>query len=217
MKCSETYKNWVVYLKRKGLYSEYLYTMGKVADHNFFGVFSHVSRPRPSKTFILSWFDVTRSSFWWPTRFEDITRPDLMKIMKHVDNRISSLNNVYRYQDGVDKVFTRDIVWTEVVRDFYIYELKQKYGDKALERMYKRREIRREQLRKAEEERRKKHWEEISTWSFELDMPDIRVETARTYAATPRHRNREERGQWYDRINTNRNNIRRQDRWRFRR
>ena len=216
MECSETYKNWVKYLKIKGLYCEYLYTMGKVVDHNFFIIFSK-DRPKSSKTFILSLFDVIGSSFWWPTRFEYITRPDLMKIMKQVDNRISSLNNVYRYQDGANKVFTRDIVWTEVVREFCIDGLRQKYGEEALERMYKKREIRREQLRKAEEERRKKHWEEISTWSFDLDMPDIRVETARTYAATPRHRNREEGGQWYDRINRNRNNIRRQDRWRFRR
>jgi hypothetical protein len=218
MECSETYKNWVKYLKMKGLYCEYLYTMGKVVDHNFFSIFSQKDRPKSSKTFILSSSDITGSPFWGSTRFEHITRPDLIKIMKEVDNRISSLNNVYRYRDGVDKVFTRDIVWADVVREFYIDELRQKYGEEALERMYKRREIRREQLRKAEEERRKKHWEEISTWSFDLDMPDIRVETARTaatYTGVPRHRNREERGQWYDRIN--RNNIRRQDRWRFRR
>jgi hypothetical protein len=79
--------------------------------------------------------------------------------MKEVDNRISSLNNVYRYRDGVDKVFTRDIVWADVVREFYIDELRQKYGEEALERMYKRREIRREQLRKAEEERRRREEE----------------------------------------------------------
>ena len=216
MECSETYKNWVKYLKIKGLYCEYLYTMGKVVDHNFFIIFSPKDRPKPDKAFIVNSVDIACSPYW-SLKMKEVTKADLMRIMRQVDSRVSSINNVYRYQEYVQKVFIKDITWTTVVKEFFIHELRQKYGDEAFERMYKRMEIRREQLRKAEEERRKKHWEEISTWSFDLDMPDIRVETARTYAATPRHRNREEGGQWYDRINTNRNNIRRQDRWRFRR
>ena len=226
MECSETYKNWVGYLKKKGLYSEYLYTMGKVVDHNFFIIFSK-DRPKSSKAFVVNAIDVRNSSFFFPNNLGEITRPALMKIMRHIDSRVSSINNVYRYQENVQKVFIKNITWTIVVKEFFIHELRQKYGDKALERMYKRRVIRREQLRKAEEERRKKRWEDM--WGsdsrtieprggFYFTLPDPPLaETARTYAATPRHRNREEGGQWYDRINTNRNNIRRQDRWRFRR
>ena len=224
MECSETYKNWVKYLKIKGLYCEYLYTMGKVVDHNFFIIFSK-GRPKSDKAFISNSADIACSSLWSPT-IKEITKPDLMRIMRQVDNRVSSINNVYRYQEYVPRVFINLITWTTVVKDFFIHELRQKYGDEALERMYKRREIRREQLRKAEEERKRKLWEDTwgsartieprGGWYFEFPDQPL-AETARTYTATPRHRNREEGGQWYDRINTNRNNIRRQDRWRIRR
>lgn len=230
MECSETYKNWVKYLKIKGLYCEYLYTMGKVVDHNFFIIFSK-DRPKPDKAFIANSADITCSSFWSP-KMKEVTKPDLMRIMRQVDNRVSSINNVYRYQEYVPKVFINLITWTTVVKEFFIHELRQKYGDEALERMYKRREIRREQLRKAEEEKRKKLWENMwgsdsrsidsrtieprGGWYFEFPDPPL-AETARTIPETHvvRRRNREEGGQWYDRIN--RNNIRRQDRWRFRR
>jgi len=224
MECSETYKNWVKYLKIKGLYCEYLYTMGKVVDYNFFIIFSPKDRPKPDKAFIVNSVDIACSPYW-SLKMKEVTKADLMRIMRQVDSRVSSINNVYRYQEYVQKVFIKDITWTTVVKEFFIYELRQKYGDEAFERMYKRMKIRREQLRKAEEERRKKLCGDIwgsdsrtieprGEWYFELPDPPL-AETARTYAATPRHRNREEGGQWYDRIN--RNNIRRQDRWRFRR
>lgn len=223
MECSETYKNWVKYLKIKGLYCEYLYTMGKVVDHNFFIIFSPKDRPKPDRTFIVNSFDMTCFLYWSP-KIKEMTRPDLMRVMRQVDDRVNSINNVYRCQGYVEKVFIKHITWTTVVKEFFMHELRQKYGDEAFERMCKRREIRREQLRKDEEEKKKKLWEEFlgdsrtiepgGGWYFELPPPPI---TAATYTGVPRHRNREERGQWYDRINTNRNNIRRQDRWRFRR
>jgi hypothetical protein len=143
--------------------------------------------------------------------------------MKQVDSRVISINNVYRYRENVRRVFIKHITWATVVKEFFMDELRQKYGDEALERMYKRMEIRREQLRKAEEERRKIIWgsdsriiEPRGEWYFTLPDPPL-AETARPIPETHvvRRRNREERGQWYDRINTN--NIRRQDRWRFRR
>ena len=222
MECSETYKNWVKYLKIKGLYCEYLYTMGKIVDHNFFIIFSPKDRPKPDKAFIVNSVDIACSTFWSPN-IKEMTKPDLMRIMRQVDSRVSSINNVYRYQEYAQNVFIKHITWTTVVKEFFIHELRQKYGDEALERMYKRREIRREQLRKAEEERRKKLYEDIwgiePSGGFYFAFPDQPLaETARTAAThtgVTRHRNREERGQWYDRIN--RNNIRRQDRWRFRR
>ena len=228
MECSETYKNWVKYLKIKGLYCEYLYTMGKVVDHNFFIIFSPKDRPKPDKAFIVNSVDIACSPFWSP-KMKEVTKADLMRIMRQVDSRVSSINNVYRYQEYVQKVFIKDITWTTVVKEFFIHELRQKYGDEAFERMYKRMEIRREQLRKAEEERKRKLWEEFlgdsrtieprGGWYFEFpDAPLAETaRTAATYTGVPRHRNREEGGQWYDRININRNNIRRQDRWRFRR
>jgi hypothetical protein len=227
MECSETYKNWVKYLKIKGLYCEYLYTMGKVVDHNFFIIFSS-KRPKPDKTFIVNSADIT----CFPKikeiiKIKEITKSDLMKIMKQVDSRVMSINNVYMYQEHVRMVFINNISWATVVKEFFIYELRQKYGDEALERMYKRMEIRKEKLRKAEEEKRKKLYEDMwgsdsrtieprGEWYFTLPDPPL-AETARPMPETHvvRRRNREERGQWYDRINTN--NIRRQDRWRFRR
>jgi len=224
MECSETYKNWVKYLKIKGLYCEYLYTMGKVADHNFFIIFSPKDRPKPDKAFIVN--SVGMEHFW-PSNIKKITKPDLMRAMSLVDGRVCSINNVYRYQEYAQKAFIKNITWTTVVKEFFIYELRQKYGDEALERMHKRRKIRREQLRKAEEERRKKLYGDM--WGsdsrtiepreglyFTLPDPPL-AEAARPIPETHvvRRRNREEIGQWYDRIN--RNNIRRQDRWRFRR
>jgi len=232
MECSETYKNWVKYLKINGLYCEYLYTMGKVVDHNFFIIFSSKDRPKADKAFIVNSVDVTCSPFWQPRikeiiKIKEITKSDLMRVMKQVDSRVISINNVYRYQGHVQRVFIKHITWATVVKEFFIYELRQKYGDEALERMRKRMVIRKEKLRKAEEEKRKKLYEDMwgsdsrtieprGEWYFTLPDPPL-AETARPIPETHvvRRRNREERGQWYDRINTN--NIRRQDRWRFRR
>ena len=216
MKFCEIYKDWVRFLKKRGDYGYYLYTLGRVHDEHFYLSFGSKKIPAKKVMFIqpkkINLYRTLPDT-------ESLTYPLLMLRMKRIDERATMLSKLY-HQNYSETVFSKTICWYGLAKEFYIEHLINVYGEDAVNRMFQR------MLRKKEETRRKKE-EERNKWlhwwdDYEVVFDPPRVETAETrvnagtYTTQVRRRREEEvRGQWYDQVYRNR--LRRQDRWRLRR
>ena len=213
MECNALYKNWVHYLKVLGYYRDYMYVIGRTVDNNFYRQYSPKMRcPAERILFIPSQKGYNWGTFPSPTT---VTRATLLIWMSHVDTRVKSLNNLYKYHQDGKKMFDKDIIWHDVALDFVKQNIENFHGKDVAKRIFKRWEARKEARRRKELERYR------ASLYTDCDSTTIYTTIGRVYRANPernetrvvRYRNRDIGGQWYDQFNR----VNRENRWRIRR